>query len=128
MPNGEAGIIWLDNRKTSNKEGASIYFATSKNKDGFQNGTIIGQPTCECCRVDLFVDKNKNIHIAYRAILNDSIRDIVHSVSSDEGKSFSKPAVISDDNWMINACPHTGPSIAESGGKIHFAWYTMGTG
>jgi hypothetical protein len=128
MPDGEAGIIWLDNRKTINKEGAAIYFATSKNKDGFQNGTIIGQPTCECCRVDLFVDKSKNIHVAYRAILNDSIRDIVHSVSTDSGRSFSKPAVISTDNWMINACPHTGPSMTESGGRIHFAWYTMGAG
>jgi hypothetical protein len=126
LPNGEAAITWLDNPNDPNKEGSNVYFATTKGKDGFQGARVIGETACQCCRTDLLVDKKGNIHVAYRDILNDSIRDMVYTFSVDEGRTFSKPKRISDDNWKITGCPHTGPSMAINNGIVHFAWFTKG--
>jgi hypothetical protein len=51
---------------------------------------------------------------------------MVHAVSRDGGMTFSKPARISDDNWVINGCPHTGPSMTETSTGLAFAWFTGG--
>ena len=128
LQNGEAAIIWLDSRTKTDKEGSTLYFAETKGKNGFQNEKSIGETICQCCRTDLFVDSKGAIHAAYRDIINDSIRDMVHIISSDGGKTFSAPQRISIDNWAINGCPHTGPAMAENRNALHFAWYTMGGG
>jgi hypothetical protein len=126
LPNGEAGIIWLDNRKTTTKEGSALYFANTQGKNGFQQETLISQPCCQCCRTDLFVDTKGGIHVLYRGIIQDSIRDMVHAVSTDGGKTFSAPQRISNDNWVIKGCPHTGPAMTENKDGLHFAWFTGG--
>jgi hypothetical protein len=126
LPNGEAGIIWLDNRKTIAKEGSGLFFAATDANHGFQNAHLISQPCCQCCRTDLFVDKKNGIHVLYRGIIEDSIRDMVHIVSTDGGGSFTRPERISHDNWVINGCPHTGPAMTENAEGLHFAWFTGG--
>lgn len=128
LPGGEAGVVWLDNRKQWNKEGSGLYYAVTKDKTGFQDEKLISGPCCQCCRTDLFIDRDKNIHVLYRAIINDSIRDMVHIVSTDNGGTFTQPQRISQDNWVINGCPHTGPAMAENKEGIHFTWYTGGFG
>jgi hypothetical protein len=126
LPNGEVAAIWLDNRKTITKEGSALYFASTNGKNGFENGRLIAQPCCQCCRTDLYVDKKGGIHALFRAIIQDSIRDMVHIVSTDGGKTFSEPKRINDDNWVIKGCPHTGPAMTENKDGIHFAWFTGG--
>lgn len=126
LRNGEIGIIWLDNRKTTNKEGSALYFAFTNGRSGFVHGRLISQPCCQCCRTDLYVDTHGQVHILYRGIIQDSIRDMVHIVSTDGGKNFSQPQRISQDNWVLHACPHTGPAMTENKTGIHFAWFTGG--
>jgi hypothetical protein len=126
LQNGEIGIIWLDNRKTTNKDGSALYFASTNGREGFTPGKLISQPCCQCCRTDLFVDTHGQVHVLYRGIIQDSIRDMVHIVSIDGGRNFSQPERISKDNWVLNACPHTGPSMTENKEGIHFAWFTGG--
>ncbi|MGN6532317.1 MAG: sialidase family protein [Ginsengibacter sp.] len=126
LSNGEAAITWLDNRKNTTEEGSALYMAETSGDKGFQNEKLVAEPCCPCCRTDLYVDSKKNIHILYRAIINDSIRDMVHTVSTDNGKTFSKPQRISDDNWVINGCPHTGPAMTENKSGIQFTWFTGG--
>ena len=128
LPNGEAGIVWLDNRKKANKEGSGLYYAVTKGNSGFEDEQLISEPCCQCCRTDLFIDGKKNIHVLYRAIINDSIRDMVHIVSTDNGRSFSSAQRISQDYWVIKGCPHTGPAITENKEGIHFTWFTGGDG
>ncbi len=128
LQNGEVGIIWLDSRTKTDKQGSTLYYAETNGKNGFQNEKPIGETICQCCRTDLFVDGKGSIHTAYRDILNDSIRDMVHAVSVDGGKTFSQSKRISEDNWAINGCPHTGPTMTENNNGFHFAWYTMGGG
>ena len=126
MKSGEVAIIWLDNRKTEDVEGSALYCAVTDGKKGFTNEVLVSQPACQCCRTSLFVDNNDNIHALYRGIINDSIRDMVHVVSTDGGKTFGKPERIFNDNWVLKGCPHTGPSMTENSEGLHFAWYTGG--
>jgi len=124
LPNNELAIVWLDNRKISEKEGSGLYFAVTDGRKGFQKERLISQQCCQCCRTDLFVDSKSNIHVLYRGIINDSIRDMLHIVSVDGGTNFSAPSRISNDNWVIKGCPHTGPSMAENREGLHFSWFT----
>ena len=126
MPDGEAGIIWLDNRKTISNEGSGLYYAETNGKNGFSSERMIAQPSCQCCRTKLYIDEGKNVHVLFRGILNDSIRDMMHMVSGDEAKTFSSPSRISEDNWVIMGCPHTGPSMTSNQKAIHFSWFTGG--
>jgi len=128
LPNGEVGAVWLDSRLTKKRgDGSSLFFAKTDEQKGFLKDQPIAYQTCECCRTELFVADEK-IHIAYRDIMQDTIRDMAHLVSLDNGATFTKPTTISPDNWMINGCPHTGPAMANTTNQTHFAWYTMGGG
>lgn len=126
LPNGEAAIIWLDNRKTSGKEGSALYFASTEGNTGFRNERIISEGCCQCCRTDLFIDSKAGIHVLYRGIIKDSIRDMLHTVSVDGGQRFAEPKLISNDNWVIKGCPHTGPAMTENKEGLHFVWFTGG--
>ncbi|MBO9730519.1 MAG: exo-alpha-sialidase [Chitinophaga sp.] len=128
LPGGEAAAIWLDNRKETNEEGSTLYFSVTNGQSGFQAAKPVATTICQCCRTRMYVSDNGNIHLAYRDIINDSIRDMVHQVSTDGGKSFSAPVRISADNWVVNGCPHTGPALTANSTGLHFAWFTMGGG
>lgn len=124
LKNGEAAIMWLDNRKKTDKEGSAVYLAITNGRDGFANEKLISEPSCQCCRTSLYCDSKGNIHALYRGIINDSIRDMIHIVSTDNGKSFTTPHKIYNDNWVLRGCPHTGPAMTENKEGLHFAWYT----
>lgn len=123
LPDGEVGIVWLNN---SEPHGSTLYFASTQGDQGFSPGKIIGRHTCQCCRTDLMTDSSGRIHVAWRDILGDSVRDMDYCYSADSGKTFSAPVRISPDNWVVNGCPHTGPSMAMNKDGLHFAWFTMG--
>ncbi|WP_439880121.1 sialidase family protein [Pontibacter sp. MBLB2868] len=128
LPNDEVAAIWLDSRKNTDKEGSSLYFASTRGRDGFVGEKVIDTQLCQCCRTDLYLDGQQKLHVAYRGIMNDSIRDMMYMVSGDNGKSFSKPERISADNWVIQGCPHTGPAMTSNQNGLHYAWFTMGGG
>ncbi len=131
LPDGEIGAIWLDGRK-KRKDGSSLFFAKTKEKIGFQNEIEIAKKTCQCCRTEIYVDQQKNISISFRKIFKtnslDNIRDMAYLVSGDNGKTFSKLKRVSEDNWVINGCPHTGPTITSNNKQLDFFWFTMGNG
>lgn len=128
LHDNRVAMIWLDSRKAIEAEGSSLYFATFNDQHELENERPIDKTCCQCCRTDLFVDRQGNLHTVYRKIINDSIRDMVHSVSMNHGESFSEPQRISPDNWVINGCPHTGPAIAQTTAGLSFVWYTLGNG
>ncbi|WP_123848828.1 sialidase/neuraminidase family protein [Chitinophaga lutea] len=127
LPSGEVAAIWLDNRKFHRQEGSTLYMATA-GAAGFEKERPLVQTVCQCCRTALYTDGQGALHAAFRDIINDSIRDMVHIVSTDGGRSFTTPVRISADNWMINGCPHTGPAMVKNSSGLHFAWFTMGGG
>jgi hypothetical protein len=126
LPDGEVGIIWLDNRESAGKKGSTIYFAKTGGETGFAQETVIAESICPCCRTELIVDKKGTIYAAFRDIISDSIRDMVLARSANLGKSFEPGKRISPDNWVIDGCPHTGPAMTENDGILHFTWFTGG--
>ncbi len=127
LPNGEIGVVWLDGRK-KNQNGSTLFFASTEKGAGFENEIEIGQKVCQCCRTDLHVSNDNTIHAVFRDIIQDSIRDFAWVSSTDSGQSFGQPRIVSNDNWVINGCPHSGAAISSSptSGKLHVAWYTRG--
>lgn len=126
LPDGEVGAVWLDGRYGKESKGSALFFAKTTRHEGFGQDKDIGESTCECCRTDLYVDAENNLNIVYRDILNDSIRDIVHQYSADNGATFSEPRRISHDNWILHGCPHTGPSLAGTSEGLYAVWFTAG--
>lgn len=126
LPDGEVAAVWLDGRYGKASKGSALFFAKTEGQKGFGMDKDIGESTCECCRTDLYVDRDNRLNIVYRDILNDSIRDIVHQFSADNGATFSQPRRISHDNWILHGCPHTGPSLASTSQGLHAVWFTAG--
>jgi len=129
LPDGEVGAVWLDGRHNLGSDGSSLYFAKTKNKKGFQPDQLLGETVCQCCRTDLYADQQGNVHLIYRDIestLKGQVRDFVHLVSNNNGLTFSSAKKISNDNWILSGCPHTGASIAGDQNNIGIVWYTAG--
>lgn len=132
LPDGEIAAIWLDGRYRKETTGSALFFTKTAEGSGFNQDYQIGESTCECCRTDIYVDEKNNIHVAYRdilfppALMGQQVRDMVHSISYDGGKSFSPAKRISEDNWAIEGCPHTGPSLALNQNGLHVTWFTAG--
>ncbi len=140
LPDGELGITWLDSRMPIHKgrKGKTLYFAKTNGDKGFYKEIPIAGSTCECCRTEIYIDKNKTIHVAYRNIiekgedfsntnftLNDvEIRDMYYVSSQDNGANFLEPTPISKDNWHIDGCPHTGPTLARNGSELGAVWFS----
>lgn len=124
LPNGEVGAVWLDGR--NHLEHSQLYFARTKGREGFGGDKRIGGPGCQCCKLYMYVDDDQILHLVYRSLTKDNIRDIAHITSDDNGKNFSSPALVSRDNWQIMACPHNGPSITQTGDNHVAVWYTIG--
>lgn len=129
LSDGEVGAIWLDSRLTKKRGmGSSLFFSKTEGNKGFVKDAQIATETCQCCRTELYISSKGDIHAVFRDIWNDSLRDMSIVTSVDNGASFSKQKRVSEDNWKISGCPHTGPSFNETKGELHCAWYTMGKG
>lgn len=132
LKDGELAAIWLDGRFGKTEKGLALFFAKTQGGSEFGRDTLLDKSTCECCRTELLCDVNGDIHIAYRdisypnGVFGKQVRDMVYLASSDDGKSFSQPASISFDNWEVDGCPHTGPSLAVDKQQIHAVWFTAG--
>src|SRR5699024_3811495 len=124
LPNGEVGAAWLDGR--NHLAHSEVYFAQTQGREGFGKDKRIGGPSCQCCKLNLYVDDQNVVHLVYRSLTGDNIRDIGHISSKDNGNNFSSPSIVSDDRWQINACPHNGPAITKTGKTLFAIWYTMG--
>jgi hypothetical protein len=123
LPDGELGFVWLD-EKMEKYEGRSVKFTQTLPQGGFSEEVVVDSNACQCCRTALFVDTNKNIHLTYRDLLADGTRDMSHAVSTDGGKTFTAPKLVYKDRWKINACPHTGPSMTQSGNDFFVTWFS----
>lgn len=133
LKDGEVAAVWLDGRFSASEEGSALFFAKTEG-NSFGMDTLLDRNTCECCRTDILSDDMGNIHIAYRSIAFPSgmfgkqVRDMVYLSSNDGGESFSTIKPISEDNWQVEGCPHTGPSLAVTNQQVNAVWFTAGGG
>lgn len=132
LPDGEVGASWLDIKLNNETGGRSVRFAKTTKDTGFGREILVDSSACQCCRIDVYADLAGRIHVAYRGLakgkMGQSVRDMMLATSSDNGISFSSPTSISKDDWAIDGCPHTGPSLCSNKGGLYSFWYTEGNG
>lgn len=128
LPNGEIGAVWLD-EKLPGREGRPVVFAQTTKGSGFGAAVLVDDNACQCCRTNVFVDPQQQIHLTYRDLIpgkNGAVasRDISTAVSADGGKTFQEPQVVFPDHWQVNACPHAGPVVAQVGNDRLTTWFS----
>ena len=126
-PNGDVYAIWLDGREEGpSSETFAVYIARSTDRGAtFEPNHRVGQSACPCCRPRIAFGPNGEIYVAWRKDFPGDIRDTVLSTSQDGGKTFSETRV-ADDGWRLRGCPHSGPSVIQSGERLYIAWLTEG--
>jgi hypothetical protein len=127
-PNGDVYAVWLDGREEApDSETFAVYLARSRNQGAtFEKNRLVGRTACPCCRPRIAFGPNNEVHVAWRKVFPDDIRDMVVSTSRDGGETFAPDARVADDGWQLRGCPHSGPSMIQSGGRLYIAWLTEG--
>lgn len=126
-PDGVIYAAWLDSRdRGQGKSGSSgLYIARSTNRgQSFEKSIRVALSVCPCCRPSIAFTDAKTLHIGWRGVMDGDVRDIFVATSTDGGLTFPTSARIAEDNWQLNGCPHSGPSLATLGGKLFIAWHT----
>jgi len=128
LADGEIGACWLDASVSKTGKGRPVKFAKTGVANKFGNEQVIDPVACECCRIGISSHPNGRVAIAFRDIINDSIRDLSVAASTNNGQSFSGAVPFSGDGWVIDGCPHNGPSVSLDNKNIYVAWFTGGSG
>lgn len=127
-PNGDVYVVWLDGREeTPSSETFAVYLARSRSQGAsFERNRRVALSACPCCRPRIAFGPNDEVYVAWRKVFPGDIRDIVVSTSRDGGETFAPEVRVADDGWQLRGCPHSGPSMIQSGGRLYIAWLTEG--
>lgn len=139
---GRIYVSWLDERNVqapkpstkadghhmeSNRE---LFIADST--DGgrtFSRNRKVAADACPCCKTALAVANDGTVYVSWRHVLPGNFRHIAVTSSSDAGATFSKPVIVSDDKWVLQGCPVSGPSLSlGEDGALKVLWYAAGEG
>jgi len=132
---------WLDERNvhapmpSTKAEGhhmesnRDLYLATST--DGgrsFSANRKVASDACPCCKTSLAVAADGTLYAGWRQVLPGNYRHIAVASSTDGGTKFSTPVIVSDDRWMLQGCPVSGPSLSVDGasGSLKVVWFAAG--
>lgn len=126
-PDGSIYLAWIDFRdtKTDPPGTASIYLARSDDQGAtFGKNVKVSGGVCPCCRPAIAVESTGVVHVAWRHVLEGNARDVVLATSKDKGQIWSAPARVASDEWKLDGCPHSGPTMAALPTGLFLAWYT----
>ena len=127
-PAGTVYVAWLDGRDRS-AAGSSVYIARSTDRGvSFEPSVKVAERVCPCCRPSIAFGAVDVVHVAWRGVSGDNVRDIHVSTSTDGGKTWPTAVPVSDDHWEISGCPHSGAALESLGGRLFIAWYSAGRG
>jgi hypothetical protein len=137
---GRIYVSWLDERnvrvaKPSAKDeghhmesNRDLFIAYST--DGgrtFSPNRKVASEACPCCKTALAVSDDGTLYAGWRQVLPGSFRHIAVISSKDGGATFSSPKIVSDDRWVLQGCPVSGPSLSvDSAGNLKVLWYAAG--
>jgi len=83
--------------------------------------------SCQCCGTALLAGRKGKVWLAYRDS-DDDIRDF-RVLRTDGAGGFDHGRTLSDDQWKIQGCPHTGARLTQTpDGALWAAWFTAGVG
>lgn len=86
-----------------------------------------GEYVCECCPSDMVV-AGDSLWLVFRNNDN-NLRDIWVSRSTDAGATFDTATDVDESDWVLNACPISGPRLHSIGNDSLLAvWMSGATG
>jgi hypothetical protein len=136
---GRVVAVWLDHREmaaghnhtpagahadgAAHAQASKLYFASLD--DGASARALTGG-VCYCCKTAVAAGPDGAIYAAWRHVYAGNVRDIAFVSSRDSGHSFTSPARVSADGWMLDGCPENGPALAvTSDNAVHVIWPTL---
>lgn len=140
---GRIYAAWLDERNvhapmpSTKGEGhhmesnRDVYLAYSTDRGrSFSANKKVASEACPCCKTALTVSADGTLYAGWRQVLPGSFRHIAVAGSTDGGKNFSSPVIVSDDHWVLQGCPVSGPSLSvdRASGNLKVVWYAAGEG
>jgi len=140
---GRIYAAWLDERNvhqpmpSTKAEGHHMEsnrdFYLSYSTDGghtFSANRKVATEACPCCKTALTVAADGTLYAGWRQVLSGSFRHIAVASSADGGTTFSQPVIVSDDHWVLQGCPVSGPSLSVDrvSGNLKVVWYAAGEG
>lgn len=137
---GRIYVGWLDERnvyvpKPSNKgeghhmESNRDLFVAHSTDGGrtFSKNRRVATEACPCCKTSLAVSADGTLYAGWRQVLPGNFRHIAVVSSTDGGESFSTPVIVSDDRWVLQGCPVSGPSLSvDQSGNLRVLWFAAG--
>ncbi|HML96255.1 MAG TPA: sialidase family protein [Thermodesulfobacteriota bacterium] len=120
---GDVIAAWIDSRGGWDKPAT---FLTTVSGKGAAVGKEVkfGGETCVCCRVSVAAADGKEAAL-WRGVAEGNVRNMVLALG--EGGEFEQ-AVVHDDGWKLESCPHRGGEVAiGDDGEVYVIWYTEGT-
>jgi hypothetical protein len=130
-PNGDLYAVWLDGRapKHTAPGTSHVYLTKSTDKGAtWSKNRPVANNVCPCCRPSVAFGEGDEVFVAWRNVDASDMRDMMLSVSTDHGATFSQPVLMANDKWKISGCPHTGPQLVVKGKRLYAAWHSDGEG
>jgi hypothetical protein len=127
-PKGIIYAAWLDGRdRGKGRAGSSaVYLARSMDKGvSFEKPVRVALDICPCCRPNIAFGDDGRMYVAWRGVLEGNVRDVLVASSMDDGATWSQPARVAEDNWVLNGCPHSGASMGSIGKRLFIAWHAV---
>lgn len=125
---GSLYVAWLESG-TEGKSGTYITRSTDAGRTWSAPVRVAPQESCPCCRTAIATAAGGQVFVAWRNVATGNVRDIVVAHSADFGATWDSPALVHNDNFVIDGCPHAGPSMhTDSAGHLHIAWWTGADG
>jgi hypothetical protein len=128
-PQGHVYVAWLDGRDRAKTGGSAVYQARSTDRGStFQKSVRVGLDVCPCCRPSIAFSGSSTVHVSWRSVFANNVRDMVVATSNDGGQTWGDPLRVAEDNWSINGCPHSGAAMATLGDRLFISWHTVRDG
>ena len=140
---GRIYAAWLDERNVQapmpstkaeghhmeNNRDVYVSYSTDGGRT-FSANRKVATEACPCCKTSLAVGTDGTLYAGWRQVLPGNFRHIAVASSGDGGTTFSEPVIISDDHWMLQGCPVSGPSLSidRASGSLKIVWYAAGEG
>jgi hypothetical protein len=147
---GRVVALWLDHRESAaGKAGTAMSHAehmhdatAAQQKDGVARAQLsklffsrLDAPdsarpltggVCYCCKTTIAAGRDGSLYAAWRHVYPGNVRDIAFTMSADNGRTFTPPSRVSEDQWVLDGCPENGPALTvDDHNRIHLVWPTL---